>query len=117
MIFTRGLRVCLALKPADLRRSFDGLATLVREELKENECSSQIFVFTNKRRNRLKILYYDGTGLWILAKRLERGTFAWPESVEGDQQPKLKLTPEALAMLTDGIDLRDGMRRPWYERS
>ena len=46
MIFTRGLRVCLALKPADLRRSFDGLATLVREELKENECSSQIFVFT-----------------------------------------------------------------------
>ena len=68
MIFTRGLRVCLALKPADLRRSFDGLALLVREELKENECSSQIFVFTNKRRNRIRLLYWDGTGLWLMTK-------------------------------------------------
>lgn len=55
MIFTRGLRVCLALQPADLRRSFDGLALLIREELEENECSSQIFVFTNKRRNRVSV--------------------------------------------------------------
>ena len=79
MIFTRGLRVCLAIKPADLRRSFDGLATLVREELKENECSSQIFVFTNKRRNRVRLLYWDGTGLWLMTKRLEEGSFSWPK--------------------------------------
>ena len=115
MIFTRGLRVCLAVEPADLRRGFEGLASLVRERLKEDERSSQIFVFTNKRRNRLKILYFDGTGTWVLAKRLERGTFSWPKASRSGQV-KLSLAPEALAMLTDGIDLRDGCRRGWFER-
>ena len=71
MIFTRGLRVCLAAEPADLRRSFEGLALLVKEALKEDERSSQIFVFTNKRRDRIRLLYRDGTGLWLMTKRLE----------------------------------------------
>ena len=115
--FSGSLKIFVALAPCDMRKSFNGLHAMVSETLKEDPLGGALFVFTNKRRNRLKILYYDGTGLWILAKRLERGTFAWPKSVEGNQQPKLKLTPEALAMLTDGIDLRDGMRRPWYERS
>ena len=64
MIFTRGLRVCLAAQPADLRRSFEGLAIVVRQALKEDERSSQIFVFINKRRDRIRLLYWDGTGLW-----------------------------------------------------
>jgi transposase len=66
VIFTRGLRVCLAVEPADLRRGFEGLASLVRVALKEDERSSQIFVFTNKRRNRIRLLYWDGTGLWVM---------------------------------------------------
>ena len=66
MIFTRGLRVCLAAQPADLRRSFEGLALLVRGALKEDERSCQIFVFTNKRRDRIRMLYWDGTGLWLM---------------------------------------------------
>jgi transposase len=82
MIFTRGLRVCLAAEPADLRRSFEGLALLVKQALKEDERSSQIFVFTNKRRDRIRLLYWDGTGLWLLSKRLEKGTFSWPRSGE-----------------------------------
>ena len=68
MIFTRGLRVCLAVAPVDLRRSFEGLALLVREALHEDERSSQIFVFTNQRKNRIRLLYWDGTGLWLMTK-------------------------------------------------
>ena len=61
------------------------------------------------------MLYFDGTGLWVLTKRLEEGTFSWPKT-EAAGAVKLKLTPEALAMLTDGIDLRGARLRPWYER-
>ena len=116
MIFTRGLRVCLAAEPADLRRSFEGLALLVKTALKEDERSSQIFVFTNKRRDRIRLLYWDGTGLWLMTKRLEEGTFSWPKLAEIGAA-KLALRPEALAMLTDGIDLRGAKLRPWYERA
>ena len=63
VIFTRGLRLCLAAEPADLRRRFEGLALLVKEALKEDERSSQIFVFTNRRRDRIRLLYCDGTAL------------------------------------------------------
>lgn len=115
--FTGSLKVYLALEPCDMRKSFNGLYALVSERLKCDPQSGALFVFTNRRRNRLKILYYDRTGLWILAKRLERGNFAWPKAVdEANASGKIKLAPEALAMLTDGIDLRDGLRRPWYQR-
>lgn len=115
--FTGSLKIFLALDPCDMRKSFNGLHGLVIEHLQADPLSGALFVFTNKRRNRLKILYFDGTGLWILSKRLEQGCFAWPKAIEGQGSPKLKLAPEALAMLTDGIDLRDGVRRPWYQRS
>jgi transposase len=113
--FTGGLKVFVALEPCDLRKSFNGLEGLVRERLAEDPRQGALFVFTNRRHTRLKILYWDGTGLWLLIKRLEKGTFAWPKSaaVEGT---KLRLRPEALAMLTDGIDLRGAKLRPWYER-
>ncbi len=113
MIFTRGLKVCLAAQPADLRRSFEGLALLVRGALKEDERSTQIFVFTNKRRDRIRMLYWDGTGLWLMTKRLEQGTFAWPKVSEG--AAKIALRAEALEMLLSGIDLKGARLRPWYE--
>lgn len=112
MIFTRGLRVCLAAQPVDLRRSFEGLSMLVRGELQEDERSSQIFVFTNKRRDRVRLLYWDGTGLWLMTKRLEAGTFAWPAVPEG--AAKLALRAEALELLLSGIDLKAARLRQWY---
>lgn len=113
--FSGSLRVMVALEPCDLRKSFNGLHALVSERLGEDPRGGALFVFTNRRRNRLKILYFDGTGLWVMIKRLEEGTFAWPRSVENGAC-KLTLRPEALAMLTDGIDLRGARLRPWYER-
>jgi transposase len=99
-----------------MRKGFEGLHALVGERLREEVRSGALFVFINKRRTRLKVLYFDGTGLWLMAKRLEQGTFAWPK-LEEIGSPKLLLRPEAFAMLTDGIDLRGAKMRPWFERT
>jgi len=99
--FTGSLKVYVAVGSCDMRKSFEGLAALVETELKNDVRSGALFVFGNRRRTRLKILYFDGTGLWVLSKRLEEGTFSWPK--EGDENGKMKLRPEALAMLTDGV--------------
>lgn len=107
------LKVYLAVEPCDMRKQFDGLWALAQHRLGENPREGALFVFTNKRRNRLKILYFDGTGPWIFAKRLEEGRFSWPL---GSDRTKLSLKSEALTMLLAGIDLKDGHQRAWYER-
>lgn len=114
--FTGSLKVFVALQPCDLRKSFNGLHGLVTEQLGEDPRTGALFVFVNQRRNRLKILYWDGTGFWVMTKRLEQGTFSWPRVGE-TERTKMQLTPEALALLTDGIDLRGASMRPWYERA
>lgn len=113
--FSGSLKVFVALEPCDLRKSFNGLNALVTERLGEDPKAGALFVFCNRRHTRLKILCWDGTGLWVLTKRLEAGTFSWPRQVD-PQTTKLSLTPQALAMLTDGVDLRGAKMRPWYER-
>jgi len=112
--FTGALRVFVALEPCDMRKGFESLAGMVGITLEEDLKSGALFVFGNRRRTRLKILYWDGTGLWLMTKRLEAGTFSWPKDTEGKK--KLQLRPEAFAMLTDGIELRGARMRPWYER-
>ena len=74
-----------------------------------------MFVFTNRRRNRLRILFWDRTGLWVCTQRLEQGTFSWPAPVEGGSS-KLSPAAEALTLLTDGVDLRGAKLQPWYQR-
>jgi transposase len=113
--FTGAMKVYLAVDPADLRKSFIGLWALTVNVLKDDPSTGSLFVFTNKRRNRVKILYWDGTGLWVMTKRLEQGTFSWPKGLDVENG-KLALRPEALAMLLDGVDLRGGSLRPWYQR-
>ena len=76
------MKVWVALEPVDLRKSFNTLEAVVSERLGEDLRAGARFVFTNRRHNRLKMLYFDGTGLWLLIKRLEQGTFSWPKAGE-----------------------------------
>lgn len=101
-------RIFVALNPLDMRKSFNGLYTYVRSTLEENPMSGHLYVFTNRLRNRVKILYWDGSGLWVCAKRLERGTFGWPA---GDGVSRC-LRPEELQLLLHGIEGKP--RRLWY---
>jgi transposase len=113
--FAGSLKIWVALEPCDMRKGFEGLSELAKGKLQGTIKSGVLFVFGNKRRNRLKILYWDGSGLWIMTKRLEEGTFSWPRSVEPGQS-RLVLKPEAFSMLTDGIELQGAKMKPWYER-
>ncbi len=115
LTFPGGMRVWLSLEPCDMRKGFEGLSALVQNQLQESPTRGALFVFTNRPRNRLKILYWDGTGLWVCVKRLEEGTFSWPKPSEANQM-KLALRPEALALLTDGVEMKGAKFRPWYER-
>jgi len=112
--FPAALRIYLAVEPVDMRKQFNGLWSLAEEKLQENPRSGAVFVFVNKDRDRVKLLYFDGTGPWVFAKRLEKGRFTWPV---GSDRTKLSLAPEALTMLLAGIDLKDGCQKAWYERT
>lgn len=111
--FPSALKVYLAVEPVDMRKQFNGLWALAEGKLQEDPRKGALFVFTNKTRDRLKMLYWDGTGAWVLAKRLEEGRFSWPLGGDG---AKLLLAPEALTMLLAGIDLKKGCKKAWYER-
>jgi transposase len=113
--FAGSLKVFVALEACDMRKGFNGLHALTTERLGEDPRQGALFLFSNRRHSRIKILYWDGTGLWVLSKRLEKGTFSWPKTIEAGTT-KLCLRAEALAMLTDGVDLRGAKLRPWYER-
>src|SRR5579863_5261436 len=98
--FPGSLKVWVALEPCDMRKGYDGLATLVSQRFGMAAQSGALYVFSNRSRTRMKILYWDGTGLWVMGKRLERGRFSWPRATD-NRQVKLSLRPETLAMLTD----------------
>jgi len=110
----RATRIYLAAGPTDMRKGFEGLYGLVRDRLLCEPLSGHLFIFCNAQRNRLKVLVWDGTGLWVCAKRLEKGRFSWPQS--GDEQGKVTLTQEELALLLGGIDLADTRRKQWYRK-
>lgn len=107
------VRVFLCTRPTDMRKSFDGLHGLVQEVLRQNPQSGDLFVFLNRRRDRVKILVWEGDGLAIWYKRLEVGTFALPES-EGDS---ITLSAAQLAMLLGGLDWSKTRPRKRYARA
>ncbi len=110
----RTVRIYLAGQPADMRRSFDGLAALVRDFLGADPLSGHLFVFRNKRGDRLKLLYWDEDGYVIFYKRLEEGVFQFPALADGAK--RLEIRAADLAMLLDGVDLASVKRRKRYHR-
>ncbi len=107
------VRIFLCTKPTDLRKGFDGLHGLVLEVLRQDPLSGDLFVFLNKRRDRLKLLVWEGDGWLVLYKRLESGTFAPPVG----QEDSIALSSAQLALLLGGIDLRETRQRKRYRRA
>ncbi len=111
--FASHLQVFLAAGETDMRKSFNSLAALVRQQLGGDPLSGHLFVFCNRRRDRIKVLVWDRGGFWVCAKRLEKGTFHWP-TVAG---PVVELSAAQLTLLLCGIDLSATRARPWHELS
>jgi transposase len=107
-----GTRIWIAAGFTDLRRGFQGLTTLVETALEQAPYSGHVFVFRGKRGDLIKLLWWDGDGLCLFAKRLERGRFVWPHATSG----KVALTRAQLSMLLEGIDWRQP-QRTWEPQS
>ena len=108
------VRVYLCTSPCDMRKSFDTLHTLVRDALELDVFAGHLFVFANRRRDRVKILYWDRDGLALWSKRLEEGTYAMPFSEGGER--RREVTAQELGALLSGIDLSRAARRKRYSR-
>ena len=106
--------IYVAVGSTDMRKGFEGLYGLVRDQLGLDPLSGHLCLFCNKGRNRLKVLYWDGSGLWICAKRLERGRFSWPS--DSEQSARVMLSQEELSLLLGGIDLTRTRRKNWYRK-
>ncbi len=111
MTLPPSVRIFLAPGATDMRKSFDGLAAATRHVIRQDPLSGHVFVFCNRRRHLIKVLVWDRSGFWVFAKRLERGTFRWPETRE-----PVEMRSEELALLLGGIDLSRTRRRPWFDR-
>lgn len=110
---TTATKIYIAVDGIDMRKGFEGLHGLVRDHLGQDPLSGHLFLFTNKTRTRLKALVWDGSGLWVCAKRLEKGRFHWPEA----PARSVTLRAEELAMLVGGLDLKNTVERRWYRKT
>jgi transposase len=106
-------KIYIAIEAIDMRKGFEGLHGLVRDQLGQDPLSGHLFLFTNKSKTRLKALVWDGSGLWVCAKRLEKGRFRWPEANAGS----VTVRSEELAMLVNGLDVKQTRQRNWYRKS
>jgi transposase len=115
-VFGLGLatKIYIAVEAVDMRKGFEGLYGLVRDELGADPLSGHLFLFSNRTRTRLKALVWDGSGLWVCAKRLEKGRFRWPEAQD---KHGVTMRAEELAMLVNGLDVKQTRQRKWYRRS
>lgn len=114
MLTFGGGRVFLVAGVTDMRKSFNGLAGIVRERLQSDPMSRHLFFFCNRDRNRMKVLVADESGMWVLSKRLDRGTFAWPAATAG--VARVEYREEQLALLLRGFDVEGLRPRRWRRR-
>ena len=112
------VRVYLCTSPCDMRRSFDGLHALVTGAMKLDAFQGHLFVFANRRKDRVKILYWDRDGFAVWAKRLEEGSYAMPfdDTDGGNEEARREITAQELGALLSGIDLSQAQRRKRYRR-
>jgi transposase len=103
-------RVFLAVGGTDMRKGYDGLYALVRNRLEMDPLSGHLFVFCNRSRTRIKVLFWDGSGLWVCGKRLEKGRFSWPQA----DTARVALKAEELTLLLGGIELERTKRKQWW---
>lgn len=96
-------RIYVGVEAVDMRKGFEGLFGLVRDHLGQDPLSGHLFLFSNRDRTRIKAIVWDGSGLWVCAKRLERGRFHWPKQEPGQRQVTMR--PEQLTLLLNGMDL------------
>ncbi len=109
------MQIFVCVQPTDMRRSFDGLSGMVRQALSQDPLSGALFLFRNRARDRLKILYWDRDGLAIWYKRLEKGSFQFPTDLKpASDVTNCQITSEELSLLLDGIDLSSVQRRPRF---
>lgn len=112
--FGPATRIYVATGATDMRKGFDGLYGLIRDRLECDPTTGHVFLFANARRNRLKLVFFDGCGLWVCARRMEGGRLRWPEA--NTTATKILLRHEELAMLLGGIDLKHTQPRKWYRK-
>jgi transposase len=105
-------RIYVATGATDMRLSFDGLYSLVIGQIRQSPQSGHLFLFANKRKDRMKIYFYDGSSAWVCARRMEQGRMRWPGSADGHVQ----LTQAEFAMLLGGIDLAETKKRKWLRQ-
>ena len=110
-----GGRIFLVAGATDMRKSFNGLAGIVRERLQADPMSRHLFLFCNRDRTRLKALVADESGMWVLSKRLDRGTFAWPTA--DTDVVRIEYREEQLTLLLNGFDTERLQARRWRRRS
>lgn len=108
------VRIFLCTRPTDMRKSFDGLSGLVQECFGQDPLTGHLFLFVNRRRDRIKILYFDRDGLALWYKRLEVGTFEMPGTAQPDG---VELQPAELAMILSGIDLKSARQRKRFRNA
>ncbi|MGA2890741.1 MAG: IS66 family insertion sequence element accessory protein TnpB [Terracidiphilus sp.] len=115
MIFGLGpaTKVFLAAGSTDMRKGFSGLYGLVRDRLQSDPTSGYLYLFANARKTRLKVLFWDGSGLWVCGKQLAKGRFRWPDA--GDEA-RIAMSHEELALLLHGIDLPPQGQRPVHHK-
>lgn len=110
---TTATKIYIAVEAIDMRKGFEGLHGLVRDRMGQDPLSGHLFLFTNKAKTRLKALVWDGSGLWVCAKRLEKGRFRWPEA----EAVSVTMRAEELAMLVGGLDLKQTRARNWLRKT